>query len=98
EKKNGSMKYDNLKGIDVTDKMSIYNCDCMDLLKQTPDNYYSLSIVDPPYGIKRSGQMETFTKNPKHKRKHFENKEWDNDIPKEEYFKELFRVSKNQII
>ena len=31
--------------------IKLYNCDCMELLKQTPDNYYSLALVDPPYGI-----------------------------------------------
>ena len=35
----------------ITDKITITNEDCMDLLRRTPDNYYSLSIVDPPYGI-----------------------------------------------
>lgn len=72
--------------------------DCMEGMKQYPDKYFDLAIVDPPYGINRSGQAETFTKNPKHKRKFFENKNWDLTIPQKEYFDELFRVSKNQII
>jgi len=54
--------------------------------------------VDPPYGIGRSGQQETFTKLKKHKRKHHSIKEWDESIPTRKYFKELFRVSKNQIV
>lgn len=70
----------------------------MDLMRSTPDKYYDLAIVDPPYGIKRSGQEETFTKLRKHKRKYFEDKKWDNNPPNAEYFTELFRVSKNQII
>ena len=78
--------------------ITLYNMDCMELLKNTEDNYYDLAIVDPPYGIKRAGQTETFTKNRKHKRKHHQNKEWDNNTPNNLYFKELFRVSKNQII
>ena len=45
------MEYKNLIGGAINDKISIYNCDCMELLKQTPDNYYSLALVDPPYGI-----------------------------------------------
>jgi len=83
---------------DKDKNITLYNMDCMELLKNTEDNYYDLVIVDPPYGIKRAGQTETFTKNPKHKRKHHQNKEWDNKIPNNLYFKELFRVSKNQII
>ena len=72
--------------------------DCMDLMKSKPDNYYDLAIVYPPYGIFRSGQDETFTKNPKHKRKAHKQKSWDFKTPDYDYFKWLFRVSKNQII
>jgi site-specific DNA-methyltransferase (adenine-specific) len=82
----------------VTDKITITNEDNMQLMARYPDNYFDLAIVDPPYGIKRSGQTETFTKNPKHKRKYFEDKGWDNETPKKEYFEQLFRVSRNQII
>lgn len=82
----------------ITDKIEITNECNMELMKRYPDNYFDLAIVDPPYGIERSGQTETFTKNPKHKRKAHKHKNWDNEIPTKEYFKELFRVSKNQII
>ena len=82
----------------VTDNIEITNEDNMLLMARYPDNYFDLAIVDPPYGIERSGQTETFTKNPKHKRKHHTFKNWDNEIPTKEYFEELFRVSKNQII
>ena len=73
----------------ITDKIEITNEDNMALMARYPDNYFDLAIVDPEYGIGISN-------NPirqKHKKK-----SWDNTIPKEEYFKELFRVSKNQII
>lgn len=79
----------------VTEKIYIENCDNMDLMARYPDNYFDLAIVDPPYGIKRlnSGGM------PKSSGfKKWERKDWDNDIPSLEYFNELFRVSKNQII
>ena len=46
----------------------VYNEDCVHGLKRSADNYFDVAIVDPPYGIGRSGQTETFTKNPKHKR------------------------------
>lgn len=78
--------------------INLYNEDCLEAMKRMEDNSYDLAIVDPPYGIKRAGQQETFTKNPKHKRKHHEQKTWDNEIPSKEYFDQLFRVSKNQII
>jgi site-specific DNA-methyltransferase (adenine-specific) len=67
----------------------------MDLLRSTPDKFYDLAIVDPPYGIdvmNGGGQPK------KHGFKQWERKSWDKSIPDERYFKELFRVSKNQII
>lgn len=76
--------------------ITLYNADCMDILKQTPDKYYSLCIVDPPYGININvsiGRRKGDKKSNYHK---FAGE--DNGIPNEEYFKELFRVSKNQII
>ena len=76
----------------------ITNEDNMELMARYKDNYFDLAIVDPPYGIKRDGQEETFTKNRKHKRKHHKQKEWDSAIPNQNYFNELKRVSKNQII
>jgi site-specific DNA-methyltransferase (adenine-specific) len=84
----------------VTDKITITNEDNMLLMARYPDNYFDLAIVDPPYGIKENGSRgnvsTTKWKNPK-KTIHTI-KDWDNSIPTKEYFDELFRVSKNQII
>ena len=88
------MEYKNLIGGAINDKISIYNCDCMELLKQTPDNYYSLALVDPPYGINASNMEMGSGKN----KKYSKGKNWDNEIPDAKYFEELFRVSQNQII
>lgn len=71
----------------------LYNGDCMDLLKQTPDKYYSLSIIDPPYGLgNKLTQGGTWAS--KYKKS---DSYWD-ILPTQEYFDELFRVSKNWII
>lgn len=70
----------------------------MAVMSRYSDGFFDLAIIDPPYGINRSGQTETFTKNPKHKRKHFADKGWDAEIPDSDYWNELFRVSKNQIV
>jgi len=68
------------------------NEDNMIMMARYPDNYFDLAIVDPPYGIKRNGlQMGNSIFNK-------DDKNWDNGIPTDEYFNELFRVSKNQII
>ena len=69
-----------------------YNRDCMEGMKEFPDNYFDLAIVDPPYGIGASGK--TYGKRIiKH-----EKKNWDSEPPPPSYFKELFRVSEKQII
>lgn len=77
----------------------VFNMDCMEGMKQYPDKYFDLAVVDPPYGINFSdyerggmGQKvkERYTK--------IEKKKWDNVVPLTEYFTELFRVSQNQII
>ena len=61
-------------------------------MAQYPDKYFDLSVVDPPYGIDRNGmQMGNSIFN-------MDDKKWDSNIPSTEYFNELFRVSKNQII
>ena len=82
----------------ITDKIEITNEDNMHLMARYPDNYFDLAIVDPPYGIGIDGQKKSISKNPKHNRKEHVQKNWDNSIPSENYFNELKRVSKNQII
>ena len=69
----------------------ITNEDNMKLMARYPDNHFELAIVDPPYGINinSSGRLGHYGGS---------GKSWDDEIPKEEYFNELFRVSKNQII
>ena len=66
-----------------------YNMDCMEGMKEIPDKYFDLAIVDPPYGIGISG-------NPV--RQAHAKKQWDKNVPPNEYFKELVRVSKDQVI
>ena len=76
----------------------VYLEDCVTALKRFNDKHFDLAIVDPPYGIGISkaggyyhvagrGQANPHTK-----------KEWDNAIPTAEYWEQLFRVSKNQIV
>jgi len=86
------MEYKNLNEVEITDKINFYNCDNMEFMKQLPDKYYDLAIVDPPYGIDRNGMNmgnSVFNK---------DDKKWDKEAPTPEYFEELFRISNNQII
>lgn len=77
----------------------IYNTDCMTAMREIPDKFFELAICDPPYGIGIDGQKLNINKrNPKHTRKEHKKEDWDSQIPPEEYFRELERVSVNQII
>jgi site-specific DNA-methyltransferase (adenine-specific) len=79
----------------LTDKIQITNEDNMELMARYPDNYFDLAIVDPPYGI---GINESIGRRKGEKHSGYKKVEWDNEIPTKDYFNELFRVSKNQII
>jgi len=82
--------------------INLYNTDCMQALRDMPDNMYDLAIVDPPYGInivtsivkshRSSSNMYSTSCMTDHK------SEWDSDIPSAEYFEHLQRVSKYQVI
>ena len=81
--------------------LNITNEDNMLLMARYPDNYFDLAIVDPPYGINLANMNMGLGNTPKAskvKNRKWKAKDWDNSIPSDEYFKELFRVSKNQII
>lgn len=74
--------------------IELLNIDCMEYMKDQPDNAFDLAIVDPPYGIDvtkmNMGGRKTVKPN--------KNKNWDSSVPGDEYFDQLFRVSKNQVI
>ena len=77
----------------------VYLEDCVKGLKRFPDNYFDLAVVDPPYGIDMS--QELFKRGQTCKKNGYKehlNKDWDKQIPQQDYFDELFRVSKNQIV
>ncbi len=87
--------------------MTITNEDNMELMARYEDNYFDLAIVDPPYGINADKKQnlaaeQRIKANGKSKAgrgwKQYKKSNWDNKIPNKDYFKELFRVSKIQII
>ena len=75
--------------------IQLYNCDCMEYMAKCDDNQFDLAIVDPPYGIninnnigRRKGDAHSGHKKVR----------WDSEIPNKDYFNELYRISRNQII
>ena len=98
-----------------------YNMDCMEAMRQMPDNAFDLAVVDPPYGIgadnfkngagaskdggklystavKMKNRLNTGSGKLKNRLLNQSDCNWDSEPPQKEYFNELFRVSKNQII
>ncbi len=80
-----------MKPTDILGNIKLYNADCMEVMKTFKDKQFSLAIIDPPYGIGMDGNNNW--SGSKH-----EVKDWDNGAPSTEYFSELMRISKNQII
>jgi len=79
----------------------IYNVDCLEMMKQLPDNSVDLIVTDPPYGINIAKDgliVGKQTKSCLAKRKDYGIQDWDKEIPQKDIFKEMFRISKNQII
>ena len=86
--------------IEPTDKIgriTLYNADCMEVMKTFKDKQFDLAIVDPPYGI-GAGSVNFQSGTRKRPSKFHKVNDWDDAIPLEEYWKELFRISKNQIV
>ena len=81
----------------------VYLEDCVQALKRYADNHFDLAIVDPPYGInadiKNNGKnSDRHEKTSLAKINTYKKTNWDNETPTDEYFNELKRVSKNQIV
>lgn len=77
-----------------TDKTRSFNMDCLEFMQSVPDKFYDLAIVDPPYGI----NVNSMNMGSRQTVKPDKSKLWDIEVPRQEYFDKLFRVSKNQII
>lgn len=69
--------------------IQLVNGDCMDVMRELPDNAFDLAICDPPYGIGIDGQKQCICKNPKHNRKQHAQKDWDKFPPPQK------RISEN---
>ena len=82
----------------MASKIELIHGDCMEYMAKMPDKSFDLAIVDPPYGI---GDFTNSTLSEGRKvtvSKFNGTVRWNDEIPKQEYFKEIIRVSKEQII
>jgi site-specific DNA-methyltransferase (adenine-specific) len=73
--------------------IEILNMDCMDYMRDIPDNYFDLAVVDPPYGINVNKMNMGSRKTVKPT-----SKKWDESIPQQEYFDLLKKISRDQVI
>jgi len=80
-----------MKPTDILGNIKLYNANCMEVMKTFKDKQFDLAIIDPPYGVDINSSGTHF-------KEKYEIKDWDKATPNDEYFKELKRVSKNQII
>jgi len=81
--------------------LSFFNADNLEIMRGFKDDEFDLAIVDPPYGLERFKKANEETTGVYAKRgswKHKGEKNWNNEKPSDEYWQELFRISKNQII
>jgi len=76
----------------------IFNTDCTEGMKTYPDKYFDLAVVDPPYGLGKRTTDGGGTNSQIRFMNDIRRTNWDDSVPTNEYFIELFRVSKNQII
>ncbi len=89
--------YPNLRG-DLL-MIKLINADCLPAMKAMPDKAFDLAIVDPPYGIGAHHEQGLGdSRNGNRTTSKWIGGKWDTHIPSDRYFKELFRVSENQII
>ncbi len=72
-----------------------FNRDCMEAMQEFPDKFFDLAIVDPPYGISINNNIG---RRKGDRKSHYKNILWDESAPNKQYFDDLIRVSKNQII
>jgi len=82
--------------------INLHHIDCMEFMRGLPDKAYDLAIVDPPYGIGASGSFGHYWNStagkPAKSGLRNVSKQWDTAIPGSEYWSELIRVSRDQIV
>lgn len=78
--------------------IELFNIDCMEYMSTVPDKHFDLAIVDPPYGINVTDNKSGMGRRKGDAKAKYKIGDWDSATPSGQYFDELFRVSKNQIV
>lgn len=81
----------------MIDVNTCYLGDCLDIMRDMPDKCIDLVLTDPPYGIGDKLSIGGCTK-PNRMQELYNNSDWIDEVPSKEYFDEIFRISKNQVI
>lgn len=88
-----------LKQPEILGQITLYNADCMDILREMPDKAFDLAIVDPPYGLGEKNILKNRSRSIKARsQEYIPFSGWDAEAPAEDFFAELHRVSRNRII
>jgi site-specific DNA-methyltransferase (adenine-specific) len=83
---------------DILGNIKLYNADCMEVMKTFKDKQFDLAIIDPPYGIGEDGSKNHSRSRIATSKNYKTYSGNDKEPPSADYFKELFRISKNQIV
>lgn len=81
----------------IIGKATLHHCDCMEYMATLSDKAFALAITDPPYGIKQDGHREN-NRSKLAVSTNYHKALWDQSAPDSAYFRELERVSENQIV
>lgn len=87
-----------MKPTDILGNIKLYNADCMEVMKTFKDKQFGLAIIDPPYGIGEDGSKNHSRCKIATSKNYKAYSGNDKEPPSADYFKELFRISKNQIV
>ena len=87
-----------MKPTDILGSITLYNADCMEVMKTFKDKQFDLAIIDPPYGIEEDGSKNHSRGKIATSKNYKAYSGNDKEPPSADYFKELFRISKNQIV
>lgn len=86
-----------MESVHINNSINLHHADCMEFMKDLPDNYYDLAVVDPPYGLGESNKKFDSRSKLGNSGK-YKKKEWDSVPPQEDYFYLIRKKSKELVV